>query len=458
MLAKRVAIKEFFVKDFCNRDETTAHVTVGTLSKRELVDRLRQKFVDEARALSRLSHPGIVRVSDVFEENGTAYFVMDYIEGLSLSDIVAHEGQLPEWRAVNYIRQVAEALNYVHTHNRLHLDVKPSNILVDSSDRAVLIDFGASKQYDEVNGENTSTLMGKTPGYAPLEQMANDVGQFRPSVDIYALGATFYKLLTGSTPPASTLLASGTPLPPLPAATSSSVVRAIEAAMNIRKEERPQDIPSFLSILDGEQVVNAVVVEGSHSKAIASGEPTEQTGVSLTATDFDENQIATSGASTTKGSRWWIWAVAVLGCIAIAAISFILFGEGGDDNGPIMVKNMKYVNSRGVAFVYSGECTADSIPHGEGIGKGYDGGGLYKGRYSHGFREGECHYTTTDGEFKGSFANDIMSQGRFTWTDSEANGSYYEGTFDNEENFYTGTFYDSEGHEIAHYSHGALID
>ena len=169
MLERRVAIKEFFVKDFCNRDEATAQVTVGTLSKKGLVEKLRRKFVDEAKGLCKLHHPGIVRVSDVFEENGTAYFVMDYVEGRSLNDVVKQEGPLPEARALNYIRQAAEALQYVHEQNRLHLDVKPGNIMLDSEDRVVLIDFGASKQYDEQDGENTSTLLGKTPGYAPLE-------------------------------------------------------------------------------------------------------------------------------------------------------------------------------------------------------------------------------------------------------------------------------------------------
>ncbi|MBP3455146.1 MAG: protein kinase [Alistipes sp.] len=249
-MEERVAIKEFFVKDFCNRDETTAHITVGTVGKRALVDKLRRKFADEARALYKLKHPGIVRVSDVFEENGTAYYVMDYVDGLSLGEIVKRDGAMPEVRAVRYIRQVAEALRYVHNHNRLHLDIKPGNIMVDADDNAVLIDFGASKQYDEEAGENTSTLMGKTPGYAPLEQMGNNVMKFMPATDIYALGATLYKLLTGVTPPEANLLASGEELDPLPETISEPTRRAISAAMQIRKNDRPQTIDAFLSLLD----------------------------------------------------------------------------------------------------------------------------------------------------------------------------------------------------------------
>ena len=253
MLEKRVAIKEFFVKDFCNRDENTSEVVVATQSKRALVEKIHRKFIDEAKSLCRLQHPGIVRVSDVFEENGTAYYVMDYIEGHSLQDIVKAEGRLAEERSLKYIREVSEALSYVHSHNRLHLDIKPGNIMINGNDHAILIDFGASKQYDEASGENTSTLMGRTPGYAPPEQMSNSVTHFLPATDIYALGATLYKLLTGETPIDSTLLASGgEELEPLPSTVHDSTRRAVSAAMELNKGRRPQSIEAFLSMFDGD--------------------------------------------------------------------------------------------------------------------------------------------------------------------------------------------------------------
>ena len=250
-LKEKVAIKEFFVRDFCNRDGETSRITVGTESKRPLVTKLLMKFKDEARSLYRLRHPGIVRVSDVFEENGTAYYVMDYIEGHSLQDIVKAEGRLTEERSLKYIREVSEALSYVHSHNRLHLDIKPGNIMIDGNDHAILIDFGASKQYDEASGENTSTLMGRTPGYAPPEQMSNKVGKFLPATDIYALGATLYKCLSGETPPDSTDLISGEELVPLPSTVHDSTRRAVSAAMELNKGRRPQSVKEFLAILDG---------------------------------------------------------------------------------------------------------------------------------------------------------------------------------------------------------------
>lgn len=278
MLEKRVAIKEFFVKDFCNRDDVTRHVTVGTQNKEALVSKLKKKFIDEAKALCYLQHPGIVKVTDVFEENGTAYFVMDYIEGCSLSEIVK-KSPLSEQRALDYIRQVGNALQYVHANNRLHLDVKPANIMITAQGKAVLIDFGASKQYDEENGENTSTLMGRTLGYAPPEQMGNDVSCFTPATDIYSLGATLYKALTGITPPAANMLISGESLQPLPKEVSTATRNAVEAAMKLNKKQRPQSISDFIEIIDGnscEQDETVLIVDDKKPEhpQIKKGKPT----------------------------------------------------------------------------------------------------------------------------------------------------------------------------------------
>ena len=246
-IAKSLAIKEFFVKDFCNRDAATNCISVATQGKAELVEKLRAKFLAEAAALYGFNHPNIVRVTDTFEENGTAYYVMEYINGSSLANIVEKNGPLSEEKALGYIRQVADALKYVHSQNYLHLDVKPHNIMVDGNGRAVLIDFGVSKQYDEVNGANTSTLVGSTPGYAPLEQSGCGIREFSPTTDIYSLGATLFKLVTGMNPPvASEVNENGLPTP---AGVSSALFHAIETAMQPRRKDRPQNIDEFLSLL-----------------------------------------------------------------------------------------------------------------------------------------------------------------------------------------------------------------
>ena len=251
LLDMRVALKEFFVSDFCNRDEKTGQVSVATKSKVELIGKLKKKFMDEARALYKMKHPGIVRVIDVFEENGTAYYAMEYIDGQSLSDVVKKRGKLPEAEAVGYIRQVAEALKYVHGLNRLHLDIKPGNIMLNKDGKAVLIDFGASKHYDEDTGENTSTLLGiNTKGYAPVEQVNQSFKSFSPATDIYALGATLYKLLSGITPPPSPLLHSEeATLAPLPYSISPSTRQAVDASMKLLRKNRPQTIEEWVKLL-----------------------------------------------------------------------------------------------------------------------------------------------------------------------------------------------------------------
>ena len=283
MLHKRIAIKEFFVKDFCNRDENTSHVTVGTQSKVALVEKLRSKFIDEAVALSQLSHPNIVSVSDVFMENGTAYYVMDFIDGKSLHQIINELGALPEGEAISYIKDAAEALKYVHSLNRLHLDIKPGNIMVTNDGHAKLIDFGASKQYDEVDGENTSTLLGKTPGYAPIEQMSNNVKQFTPATDIYSLGATLYKLLTGVTPPDATEIFNEG-LEELPESISKSTNDAVMKAMELRVKNRPQTIDAFLEMLDNTTVESTQIQDVNKKENIV-----EKTSVSEECPQIEES-------------------------------------------------------------------------------------------------------------------------------------------------------------------------
>lgn len=245
---QRVAIKELFVKDVSDRDEHTLTISAYSTNKSVLLNKIKKKFLEEANALKAMSHPNIVRVHESFEENGTAYYVMDYIDGQSLHDIIKQSGALSESRSLKYINQVADALAYVHARNRLHLDIKPGNIMIDSHDKVVLIDFGVSKQYDEANGENTSTLIGKSPGYSPVEQLGNNVQQFSPATDIYALGATLYKCVTGNTPPdATTVLSDG--LPELPHSISNNIRETIKKSMSPIKGNRPQSIKAFLDNL-----------------------------------------------------------------------------------------------------------------------------------------------------------------------------------------------------------------
>ena len=253
-LERNIVIKEFFMTDYCLRDEYSNLITVPTVSNVEFVERFKDKFLKEARHIAQLKHPNIVNIIDVFEENGTAYYVMDFIEGGSLVEKVQREGSLPENVAKRYILQIADALNYIHQRYMNHLDVKPGNIMLSRNDNAILIDFGLAKQYDSQTGHQTSTTpVGISHGYAPMEQYKEGgVSEFSPETDIYSLGATLYYLLTGARPPVSQEInEDGLPLDQLKAKNISwPTISAIINAMKPRRKERTHDINTFIAELN----------------------------------------------------------------------------------------------------------------------------------------------------------------------------------------------------------------
>ena len=248
MLGKKVAIKEFFPKDFCGRDNTS-HLTLGTQNNADTVSKLKARFIKEAQNIAKLDHPGIVHIHDIFEENNTAYYVMDYIEGENLNEIVKRNGALPEGKAVVYIVKVGEALEYIHSRNMTHFDVKPANIVIRrKDDEPILIDFGLSKQYD-VHGDATSTLMqGISQGYSPIELYNyGAVSTFSPQTDVYSLGATLLYLVSGKVPPQpSTIIEEGLDLSYV---ADPQLKKAIESAMQVGRGKRPETIGKLLQEL-----------------------------------------------------------------------------------------------------------------------------------------------------------------------------------------------------------------
>ena len=245
-LQRKVAIKEFFMKDFCSRDESTRTMSAPSTGSSKLIEQYRKKFIKEARNLARLNHPHIISVIDVFEENGTVYYVMPYLIGGSLQDYVKTHGTLSEQEAMKYVKQIASALKYMHEEQHIcHYDVKPANILLDNKGNAVLIDFGISKNYDAQGQETTTTPIGMSEGYAPIEQYQQNVEEFSPVSDVYALGATLYFLLHGKRPVSAVHRASGTALL-MSKQLSQGVKDIINASMKISKRERAKSVDVFL--------------------------------------------------------------------------------------------------------------------------------------------------------------------------------------------------------------------
>ena len=262
-LNRYVAIKEFFIENLCDRsvNESTIMRTVSNSSV-SMVDRYKQKFLKEARIISELRHENIINVYDVFEENGTAYYVMEYIDGGSLGGLLQQRGTLPENEAVNYMTRIVHAVDYLHQRRINHFDIKPDNIMLRRDGTPVLIDFGISKQYDQTGAATTTTPVGISNGYAPIEQYSPDgVATFSPQTDIYSLGATLYKLVTGQTPPSAPARSGGARFY-MPTALRASTRNAISGAMKINKDERIGSARQFLSTLAGGSSAWKYIVAG----------------------------------------------------------------------------------------------------------------------------------------------------------------------------------------------------
>ena len=253
-LGRKVAIKEFFMKEYCSRNSGTYSIYISNQGSLEQIKRYRAKFLKEARMIASLYHPGIIRVLDVFEENGTAYYVMVFLSGGSLKDKVDKEGALQTDEINKYMNQICLALEYLHGQNILHLDIKPSNILFDKNGNAVLIDFGISKHYDESGEQTTSTPAGISKGFAPLEQyQIGSLDTFTPATDIYSLGATLYYMVTGTVPPeAITIYNQG--LPSLNSSIPDYIKETIKQSMQSRREDRPQNVEKYLSLLTEDEI------------------------------------------------------------------------------------------------------------------------------------------------------------------------------------------------------------
>lgn len=201
----QVCVKEFFMRELSSREESTGSLHEATGNS--LVSRYRKAFLREANNLARMQHSNIVNVFEVIEANNTAYIVMEYIDGGNLDDYIARKGHLSEDEALRLFQPICDAMNYMHAQRMLHLDLKPKNVMLDEEGKPYLIDFGLSKQYTQDGEPESSTSIGLgTPGYAPSEQAEQRDGDnsFRATIDVYALGGTLYKMLTGETPPKAT--------------------------------------------------------------------------------------------------------------------------------------------------------------------------------------------------------------------------------------------------------------
>ena len=241
-----VAIKEFFLRDVSSRNG----LRVFSVSDSALCSDYRRDFLREAQNLSRLDNDHIVKVLETIEENDTVYYVMEYLSGGNLDQHILSHGKLSCREALDIAIQIGEALKCMHAQHMLHLDLKPLNVMRGEDGHIVLIDFGLSKCFGADGQPESSTRIGQgTTGYAPIEQHSfKKADGFMPTLDIYALGATLFKMLTGSVPPeASVVLNEGLPVDELSSAgVPPAVIALVERAMQPLRRMRHQTVGEFV--------------------------------------------------------------------------------------------------------------------------------------------------------------------------------------------------------------------
>ncbi len=446
---EQFAMKEFFMKGINERNDDNTTISVSNKTNRPQFEQQREKFKKEARRLRKLHNKHIVQVHDLFEENGTAYYVMDLVDGESLSTHLKRTKKpLREQDTLSILQQSLDALQTVHEKDIWHLDLKPANIMVDKSGNVVLIDFGASKQMDIGEGDATSTTaMCYTLGYAPPEQIDQNMELIGPWTDLYALGATLYHLLTCNQPPSVSEIF-GSKAFSYSKPVSAKTQHLIRWMMNPNREKRPHSVEEVRQFLEKPFQKDAV----KEDIPLDDDELTHMP---------DEPKV--KKLPKDNNTKKWIPFVAVVAvlCIGLA----IFFATRAGENPVPIVENVEkdtahipspsieplqkvdkmYFDSALGVCSYTGTVDVNRKPHGTGEVKFTDGR-IYRGSLVHGVFEGEnVYFKYENGDtFEGSFVNNGFSKGKYT---IKEDGSYFLGSFKNGQPD-KGNWYDKNGKSL----------
>ena len=473
-----VAIKEFFMKDENDRDGSS--VTMPNTTKQELFHGQMEKFKKEAKRMFAIKNEHIIGVQDLFEENGTAYYVMDYVDGENLAERLKRTGKpMTEQEVLVILPQILDALKSVHDAGIWHLDLKPANIMVDKSGNVKLIDFGASKQLNsQKGGATTSTAITYTNGYAPREQMEQNYDKFGPWTDIYALGATLYNLLTNKRPLLPTdidddITADKHEALPFPDGVSPETKSMVLMMLNTNRLQRPQSVDGLISAEKARKVIpqqspkqqvtyqrsvsyddeETLIATPQPKKEEKKPEPKQAPKVETrtTQTSYTSgSQYNPNNSNNDTSSIWKAIGIVIAIIIAVTLIKTVIsdFGSQQDSKEqevervePRTVDNMQYQTAIG-GCQYNGPVDENNKPHGKGEAE-FEDGRYYSGGFNHGTLEGEqCvfRYANND-SFFGEFRNNSFYKGSYTIS---KDGSYFNGYYLDGQP-YSGTWYDKNG-------------
>ena len=307
---EQLAMKEFFLRGYCYRTNMR-QVTMSPAVEPERIMQQRDKFKKEALRMRELKGEHVVHVYDLFDENSTTYYVMDYVQGESLATYMEHTGKpLTEEQTLYILNQLLDGLEEVHQNHIWHLDLKPDNIMIDRQGKVVIIDFGASKQLG-ASGKYTGTtgVLCYTPGFAPFEQMSQDMSSIGPWTDIYALGATLYNLLTNITPSMQSPESLQYPTP-----VSKQTRDLIAWMMTMERQKRPQSIAAIRGFLARNTQQQTQRQQTVVNYQAAQNEPEMY--------DDEENQ---------SKRKWMIAGIAGAAALLLVILLFVLGGNSKDE-------------------------------------------------------------------------------------------------------------------------------
>ncbi len=454
---ERMAMKEFFMRGISERHDHNT-VSVSNSANQQSFDSQRDKFNKEARRLRKLHNEHIVQVHDLFDENDTSYYVMDYVDGESFSQRLKRTKQpLSEAEALSVLNQVLDALDTVHAQGIWHLDLKPGNVMVDSQGVVKVIDFGASKQLTAGEGyTTTTTAMCYTPGYAPPEQIDQKMELIGPWTDLYALGGTLYTLLSCKQPPTVSELQDDDAFQ-YPAGVSERTRQLVQWMMTLRRAGRPQSVQQVREFLAGNReapVKQAPVAESFDESTVLGGneEPqqpkkSKKSKISQISQNSQNVQDSQSSNDTQDSPRSpWLSPKVIGGAVAgllVVLLAWWLIAGGSKDKpasnsastteqvsaeASNVVTNSYFKSALGVSS-YTGPVDDQGQPHGIGEAS-FSDGRLYKGPFVHGKMEGDnVSFTYENGDtFEGTFKDNKFLRGRYT---IKADGSYFDGSFKN---------------------------